>query len=182
MLNLGVSWAHTGRVRALAADDFTTVAPGFDFGKGLGDLPDSLAWARPFAMTGNVAYEFPTKSQSAGMPLPNNFDYGFAVEYSLPYLECCVRDVGLRRPWNQLIPLVEVALTMPVNHTAFPGVTTTGTIQPGVIWSGHYMQIGAEMIIPVNAASGHGLGGIIQLHFYLDDLFPQGLGRPISEW
>jgi hypothetical protein len=41
------------------------------------------------------------------------------------------------------------------------------------------MQIGAEMIIPVNRASGHGLGGLVQLHFYLDDIFPNSFGRPL---
>jgi hypothetical protein len=33
---------------------------------------------------------------------------------------------------------------------------TVGTIQPGIIWSGTYFQIGAEAIIPVNKQSGHG--------------------------
>jgi hypothetical protein len=38
------------------------------------------------------------------------------------------------------------------------------------------------MIIPTNNLSGHGIGGVVQLHFYLDDLFPKGIGRPISQW
>jgi hypothetical protein len=181
LANLAATWAHTGRVQALGAPDFTTISPGFDFGKGFGDLPRSLPWARPFAVTGNLGFDFPTKADSAGVPNPNNFNYGFAFEYSLPYLQCCVKDVGLRQPFNQLIPLVEVAFSTPMNRIT-PGVTTTGTIQPGIIWSGQYFQIGAEAIIPVNAASGKGLGGLVQLHFYLDDLFPHSFGRPVSEW
>jgi hypothetical protein len=38
------------------------------------------------------------------------------------------------------------------------------------------------MIIPTNSASGHGIGGVVQLHFYLDDLFPNTIGKPISQW
>lgn len=181
LANLSVSWAHTGRVQALGAPDFTTLSPGFDFGKGFGDLPGSLPFLRPFAVTGNLGFDFPTKTESAGVPNSNNFNYGFAFEYSLPYFQCCVRDFGLRRPFSQLIPLVEVAFTTPINRIT-PGVTTTGTVQPGIIWSGQYFQIGAEAIIPVNHASGRGLGGLVQLHFYLDDLFPHGVGRPVSEW
>jgi hypothetical protein len=180
LVGLNVSWAHTGRVAALGAPDFTTLSPTFNFGKGFGDLPSSLQFLRPFAITGNLGFDFPTKTESAGTPNPNNFNYGFALEYSLPYLPCCVRDIGLRAPFNRLIPLVEVSFTTPINRV--PASQTLGTIQPGIIWSGTYFQIGAEAIIPVNKLSGHGYGGVVQLHFYLDDLFPRSIGKPISEW
>jgi len=36
------------------------------------------------------------------VPNPSTFNYGFAFEYSLPYLECCVKDIGLREPFNRL--------------------------------------------------------------------------------
>jgi hypothetical protein len=180
LANLSVTWAHTGRVAALAAPDFTTLTPGFDFGKGFGDLPHDLPWLRPFAVTGNLSVDLPTKTESAGVPNPNNFNYGFAFEYSLPYLNCCVKDIGLGPFFSHLIPLVEVAFSTPINRIT-PGVTTTGTIQPGVIWSGQYFQVGAEAILPATRASGHGIGGLVQLHFYLDDIFPTTIGRPISE-
>lgn len=179
LLGLNVSWAHTGRVAALGAPDFTTLSPTFNFGKGLGDLAPSLAYLRPFAVTGNLGFDFPTKTESAGTPNPNSVNYGFAFEYSLPYLQCCVKDIGLRPPFSQMIPLVEVAFTTPINRVSSQ---TVGTIQPGIIWSGTYFQVGAEAIIPVNKQSGHGYGGVVQLHFYLDDLFPRSIGRPISEW
>jgi len=177
---LNVTWGNTGRVQALGAPGFTTLSPTFDFGKGFGDLPDSLPWLRPFALTGNLSFNFPTEAESAGMPNPNTFFYGFAIEYSLPYLQSEVKDIGLRAPFDRLIPLVEFALTTPVNR----GQTgmTTGTVQPGIIWAGQYFQVGAEAIIPTNSLSGHGIGGVVQLHFYLDDLFPNSIGRPISQW
>jgi hypothetical protein len=180
LASLNVSWAHTGRVAALGAPDFTTLTPGFAFGKGLGDLPHALAALRPIAVTGNLSVDFPSKTESAGTPNPNFFNYGFAVEYSLPYLQCCVKDVGLRRPFSQLIPVVEMAFSTPINRGE--GVSTVGTIQPGIIWSGETFQIGAEAILPVSGASGKGIGGVVQLHFYLDDLFPHSLGKPISQW
>jgi hypothetical protein len=180
LLGLNVTWAHTGRVQALGAPDFTTLSPTFDFGKGLGDLPRSLPYLRPIAITGNLGFNFPTKVQSAGVPNANTFNYGFAFEYSFPYLQCCVKDIGLRGPFNRLIPLVEVAFTTPINRVS--GSQTIGTIQPGVIWAGSYFQIGAEAILPATRLTGHGYGGVVQFHVYLDDLFPRSIGRPISEW
>jgi hypothetical protein len=31
----------------------------------------------------------------------------------------------------------------------------------------------------VTRATGRGFGGVVQLHFYLDDIFPGSLGRPL---
>jgi hypothetical protein len=179
LLGLSVTWGHTGRA-AVGAPDFTTLSPTFDFGKGFGDIPRSLPYLRPFAITGNLGFDFPTQPTTAGVPNPNNFSYGFAFEYSFPYMECCVKDIGLRPPFSQLIPLVEVAFSTPISRA--PANQTTGTIQPGIIWAGPYFQVGAEAIIPANRQTGHGYGGVVQLHFYLDDIFPRSIGRPISEW
>jgi hypothetical protein len=181
LAGLKVSWGHTGRVAALGQPGFTTLTPTFDWGKGFGDLPDSLNYLKPFAITGNLSVDFPTKIESAGVQHPNNFNYGFALEYPISYLESQVKDFGLRSPWQQMIPLVEFAAVTPFNRIT-PGVTTTGTIQPGVIWAGQYFQIGAEMILPMNRASGHGIGGLVQFHVYLDDAFSHSIGKPIAEW
>jgi hypothetical protein len=180
MLGVNSSWAHTGRVQALGADDFTTVSPLLDFGKGFGDLPDSLPWLRPFAITGNLSVGFPIKTESAGTPNPNNFNYGFAFEYSLPYLEQNVKDIGLTGAFKQMIPLVEVSYSTALNRVPVgQSGQTIGTVQPGVIWSGQYMQLGAEAIIPATRQTGNGYGGLIQVHFYLDDIFPNSFGRPL---
>jgi hypothetical protein len=177
LVGINSSWAHTGRVQALGADDFTTLSPLINYGKGFGDLPDSLPWLRPFAITGNLSVDFPTKTQSAGNPNPNNFNYGFAFEYSLPYLQQNVKDIGLGEPFKWMIPLVEMSYSTALNRGQ--AGQTIGTVQPGVIWSGQYMQIGAEAIIPVTRQAGHGYGGVVQLHFYLDDIFPNSFGRPV---
>ena len=56
---------------------------------------------------------------------------------------------------------------------------TTGTVNPGVIYVANKYQLGVEAIIPVNRASGDDVGVIGQLHLYLDDIFPNSLGRPL---
>jgi hypothetical protein len=34
-------------------------------------------------------------------------------------------------------------------------------------------------MIPLNSASGHGIGVVGELHFFFDDIFPNTLGKPI---
>jgi hypothetical protein len=172
-----VIWGHTGRVNGAGAPDFTTLSPTFDFGKGFGDLPDSLPWLRPFALTGNLGAGFPTKTQSNGNLHADTLNYGVALEYSLEFLQHHVRDVGLGAPFDRMVPLVELSMTTPFNRGQ--GSQTTGTIQPGIIWAGQYFQIAAEAILPVNSLSGHGIGGLVQFHLFLDDLFPDSIGKPI---
>src|SRR5579871_2449558 len=179
LVGLDVDWANTGAVHQGGADDHTTLSPTFDFGKGLGDLPDSLTWLKPLAVTGNLGFSFPTRVNSAGDLNQNTFNAGFAIEYSLEYLQHHVKDIGLGAPFDRLIPLVELTTSSPLNRGGGP---TTGTINPGLIWAGQYYQLGAEAIIPLNRSSGHNVGAIVQVHFYLDDLFPSVFGRPLFSW
>jgi hypothetical protein len=177
LAGLGVTWAHTG-AKSVANPDFTTLSPTFDFGKGFGDLPESMSWLRPLAITGNLSMAFPTKAHSGdGTPNPDVLNVGFAFEYSLEYLQHHVKDVGLSAPFDRMIPVVEVAASSPINRGQ--AGQTTGTVQPGVIWAGQYFQIGAEAIIPINSRTGHGVGAVLQLHSFLDDMFPNSIGRPL---
>jgi hypothetical protein len=91
-------------------------------------------------------------------------------------LQSFVQDVGLRAPFNRMIPLVEFAMSTALDRGASG---TTGTINPGIIWAGQNIQLAFEAVIPVNSASGNRVGWLAQLHFFLDDLFPQTVGRPI---
>jgi hypothetical protein len=130
--------------RSLGNDSFSTWTPTFYFGKGFGDLPDSLPLLKPFAITGTVGLGIPTSSGTQSDPNPNTLEWGLALEYSLIYLQEHVKDIGLKAPFNRLIPLVEFAMSTPLNR----GVDklTTGTINPGIIWSGQYFQLGIEAI------------------------------------
>ncbi len=176
LIGLGETWANTGHGGALGGPDFTTLSPTFDFGKGMGDLPNSLSWLRPFAITGNLSVDVPLKAESQGSPNPDVFNAGFAIEYSLIYLQSQVKNIGLGAPFNRMIPLVEITSSTPLDRGSGP---VTGLIAPGVIWAGQYCQIGAEALVPYGQGQGSGIGGVIQLHFFLDDLFPDSIGRPL---
>jgi len=45
----------------------------------------------------------------------NMLTVGFALQYSVLYLQSFVKDVGLSEPFNRLIPLVEVSLQKPLD-------------------------------------------------------------------
>ncbi|HMK68579.1 MAG TPA: hypothetical protein VK433_08535 [Stellaceae bacterium] len=182
MLSVGLETEIGGTgSKSIGADRVSTVTPTVYFGKGLGDLPDSWDWVRPFAVTGVIGYGIPWKINNTtdGEPTtrPNTLGWGFSLQYSIPYLQGYVRDLGIGAPFNRLIAVVEFNMETALNRGG--NGQTTGTISPGLIWAGQYYQIGAEMIVPVNRATGHGVGGIVQLHFYLDDIFPQSIGKPI---
>ncbi len=176
ILSAGVDWdvGHTGSAD-IGAEDFSTVTPTVFFGKGFGDVPSDAL--KPFAITGTLGYGFPTARHSDGDTNPDALVYGITLQYSIPYLQQHVKDMGWGAPFNRLTPIVESSFTTPIAHT--PGHGTTGSIYPGVIWSGQSMQLGLEAQLPVNSASGDGIGYLAQLHFYLDDIFPTSIGRPI---
>jgi hypothetical protein len=142
-------------------------------------------------MTGTFGYSF-TSSKKITSPVidpdtgsttlavdhvSNTLNYGVAIEYSNFYLRANVHDFGLPEWVNRLTPLVEFNFVTPVTDRY--GEKTIGTINPGIIWSGPSMQFGIEAIIPVTKATGKNVGIIAQLHFYLDDIFPQTIGRPL---
>ena len=162
---IGGSGAHS------VADTFTTYTPTILFGKGFGQLPDSMALLRPLAVTGTIGYAIPgtgTESKS--------IEWGGALEYSLLYLQTNVRDQGFSTFVAHLTPVVEFDFSTP---TDAGGGGTTGTFNPGLIWSGQYTQLAVEATIPVNHASGDNVGVLMQLHFYIDDIFPHSLGTPL---
>jgi hypothetical protein len=164
----GVGFDIGGSGSRAIADRFTTTTPEVLFGKGLGDLPDSMALLRPLAVTGVIGYAIPGARGE-----PDSLQWSGALEYSLLYLQNNVRDQGFSSVVAHLTPLVEFAMETPDSGGA------TGTINPGLIWSGQYTQFGIEAVVPVNRASGRNVGVLMQLHFYIDDIFPATMGTPI---
>lgn len=191
-VGLSVEWGGTG-AESVGADPFNTYTPTVYFGKGFGDLPDALAWIRPVAMTGQIGYAIPGRNSTTtfgidpdtGNPAadtefhPRVLHWGGTIQYSMPYLKSAVVDLGLPDFINHLIPLVEATMQTPLSNTLTSGMLTTGTINPGVIWVGNTFQFGVEALIPINRQSGTHVGVIAQLHFYLDDIDPHGIGKPI---
>lgn len=185
---LEVEFGHTGS-SAVGAESFTVYTPTLFIGQGFGGLPDDMRMARPFALTGQIGYAIPSKSSITSVDPdsgdtstelnPRFLTYGGSLQYSMPYLKSNVVDLGLPAFFDHLVPIVEFQFQTPVSNYKGSGIGTTGTVSPGLIWIGKYFQVGLEAIIPVNRASGTGVGVIAQLHFYLDDLFPNSIGKPI---
>jgi hypothetical protein len=186
IVSAGVDWDIGGTgARRVGAESFSTITPGIFFGKGFGDLPADMKFLRPFAITGLVGYGIPTRSSTTTVSdqgdtdvefNPHTLEWGFAIEYSLPYLQSFVQDVGLQAPFNRMIPLVEFSMSTALDRGQSG---TTGTVNPGVLWAGQSIQVGLEAVIPINRRSGNSVGVLAQLHFFLDDLFPQTFGKPL---
>jgi len=182
ILSIGVDadLGGTGAKR-IGAEDFSVISPTFFFGKGFGDVFDQMSPMRALAVTGSIGIGIPTKARSSDgeggyEEHPDTFQLGLALEYSLPYFNTQIKNLGMGSLLARLVPLVELSLETPIDRG---GGKTTGTVNPGVLLTGQYVQFSAEAIIPVNRDSGHNVGFIAQLHFYIDDIFPNSLGRPL---
>jgi hypothetical protein len=169
MTSVGIDAELGGTGSKAIADSFSTLSPTVFAGKGFGDLPDSLAYLRPIAVTGEAG---PSLTTGAGQP--NAFNYGFTVQYSLPYLQQHVHDLGLPEPLSDIIPLVEIPLSRSQGQT-------TGTINPGFIWINRYGQFGIEAQLPINRASGSHVGILVQAHIFFDDVAPTTIGKPLFQ-
>jgi hypothetical protein len=190
LASVGMAWEVGGTgSRAIGAERFSTFTPAVFFGKGFGDVASPML--KPLAVTGSLGIAIPRRSSTTTTdtdpdtgaivtnvdPNPHVLQLGFALEYSLPYLQSFVKDVGLSEPFSRMIPLVEVSLQRPLDRVT--AKRTTGTINPGVLWVGRVVQVGVEAVIPINRQSGHGVGMQAQLLFFLDDIFPSSIGRPL---
>ncbi len=190
VISLALGWAIGGvGSKDVEAVSFSELNPNLTFGKGFGDLPNSLSYLKPFALTGVFGAKVPTRSSSKKVEIhhseveieieqrPNVLQWGFVVEYSVPYLQSFVKDIGLPFPFNRMIPVVEFALETPLDRGS--AGDTTGTVNPGVIWTKKSFQFAVEAVIPINDRTGENVGVRGMFHLFLDDLFPKSLGRPL---
>lgn len=173
------------------AEPFSVISPTLLFGKGFGDLPASLKYLKPAAVTGAFAVNFPTDSETVTEEVDpetgdvetgiarnaNTLSWGFTAQYNLDYLQSFVQDVGLSTPFSHLIPVVEANFETCLDRGC--GGETAGTINPGLIWFGEVAQLGIAAQIPVNDRTGNDVGVLALIHFFIDDLFPNSLGRPV---
>jgi hypothetical protein len=186
--NLAWGIGHSG-ARGVDGNLPDLVQPGIFFGKGFGDVPDSLAWLRPFAITGAIAAELPTSSTSTNFgPDPSTgqlaptithhvdtLHWGLSIQYSTLYLTDRFNPGRLPKnePLNQWVPLVEFAFTSP------RGQKTAATMNPGFSYVGTNWQVAVEAIVPLNSEAGRGIGARTQLLLFLDDLMPSLFGKPL---
>jgi hypothetical protein len=145
-------------------DGTSTFTPTYYFGKGMGDLPDSMALLKPFAITGTIGVAIAQNRSN-----PDVFQPGITVQYSMPYLKSAVKDYDLPNFLNHLIPVVEIPLSVGLNNGAH---SWGGTVNPGIIYIGNTWQFGIEASLPLTAGDQHGVGVNGQFHVFLDDLVP----------
>ncbi len=79
-----------------------------DVGKGFGDLPKSLNILRPFAVTAELSETLPGQAWTNGNQNSTNLNWGFTVQYSLPYYNSHVAEID-NDFFKHLIPLTEFA-------------------------------------------------------------------------
>ena len=164
-------------------------------GKGFGDV--ETEWLRPFAVTGEMDYSWSTHpidfsfDPVTGLSVsqtPTFLTYGATLQYSLLYMNAFVHEVP--EFFRQLIPTMEFSLATPVSNIgpsvqgSIPGThQTTGTWGPGIYYLGRLgpisFEVGAVAQIPINSASGRHVGALAILDFFLDDMFPDSIGKPI---
>jgi hypothetical protein len=168
LVSVSLDWgiAHSGAA-AVGADSPNTIQPGIFFGKGFGDLPDSLSWLRPFAITGAVVDEIPLGTVSRALapnvstggfdsvrsPTDEILHWGLSIQYSTFYLTSRF-DGGppKEEPLNQWVPLIEFSFDSP------RGQVTAATANPGFAYVAVKWQVSAEAILPLNHAGGTGPG------------------------
>jgi len=190
LVSAGFGWgiAHSG-AQGVGANAPDLLQPGIFFGKGFGDLPDGLAWLRPFGITGAITLEHPMTGSSInfgvdpstgqlGPMLTRNVDtlhWGFAIEFSTLYLTNHFTPGRLPKeePLNQLVPLVEFSFDSP------RGQKTAATMNPGFSYVAVTWQVAVEAIVPLNSEAGRTVGGRAQLLLFLQDLIPSVFGKPL---
>src|SRR6516162_569133 len=94
--SIGLIWDIGGSGRkSLGNPSFSTWTPTCYFGKGFCHLPYNLPFLRPIAITGTLGLGIPSSSGTQSSPNPDTLQWGFALEYSLIYLQQHVKDIGL---------------------------------------------------------------------------------------
>jgi len=176
MVSVGVIrlFARSGSAQLRSAGAISSVGstqPTLYLGKGLGELP--VDYLRPLAVTGEVGYQVSDSSHVS----PSQWAYGASLQYSMPYLQQHVKALDVPEFFTRLVPLVEISFTSPTRGP------TTGTISPGILYESDKWQFGVEAIISGNHATrlSQGTGVLLQFHLFLDDIFPNSLGKPLFD-
>ncbi len=171
-----IDWGNTAT--GSQTTPYNVYQPVIDIGKGFGDLPKSLNILRPLAVTAELSESLPGQAWTDGNPNSTNLNWGFTVQYSLPYYNSHVAEID-NAFFKHLVPIAEFAFSKPLYNYAPGGNQTTGTFQPGAVYITDKWQFALEAVVPMNSASGRGTGVVGELDLFLDDVLPNTLGKPI---
>jgi hypothetical protein len=101
LISASLIWGIGGLgTKAVGGYGPNTLQPSLTFGKGFGDLSDTLKWLRPFAIAGAIAPEFPLDGRTKTLLFqpgadvsrygylhnPDTIQWAFAIEFSTLYL------------------------------------------------------------------------------------------------
>ncbi len=180
---------------------FGSTTPTVYGGKGFGDVPAD--WVRPFAVSGELGYTIadtelkrtapanPAQGIAASFTAASfnaaSFNDGnsnawfgaFSVQYSIPYLQSQVRNVGIGGIFAKMIPIVEFTWSSPASQPS--NGATSWIAAPGVIYLAQWGELGVEALVPLDHAAGTNVGAVGLVHFFFDDLFPHSIGKPLLQ-
>jgi hypothetical protein len=147
--------------------------PFFLYGRGFGDLPDSLRYLRPFAVQGDFGPEV-----SAGPGTATTFAHDVCLQYSIPYLQAAVRDLGLGWPLSDLIAVTEFNFEHGV-HGEEAGRDVI-SMTPGIVYMDRYVEIGfgGRVLLSGDARDDFDWGIIGIVDLFIDDIFPWSRWQP----
>jgi len=158
---------------AVGAEQDWSFKPFLLCGKGFGDLPRWLQYLRPLAVQCDAGFEI-----SIDHARTTTLAYNMAWQYSIPYLQSVVRDVGLGWPFNDLIAVTEFNFEHGV-HGEDSGQARYFTT-PGIVYMDRYVEVGVAGRFPLTGQAHEeinwGGGGIVDL--FIDDIFPASNWQP----
>jgi len=168
------STAPTGS-RSVGAEGDWSFKPFFLYGKGLGDLPQTLKYLRPLALQGDAGFEISTDHDRT-----TTFAHNVAIEYSVPYLQSFVRDFGLGWPLRNFIADTEFNFEHGA-HGAEEG-RVSAVVTSGVVYMDRWVEVGVAGRFPLNGRAHEeldwGVIGIVDL--FIDDLLPWTRWQPVG--
>jgi hypothetical protein len=142
-------------------------------GKGFGDLPAFLRYVRPLAVQCDAGFEI-----SIDHARTTTLAYDMAWQYSIPYLQSFVYDLGLGWPFNDLIAVTEFNFEH-VMHGEDSGQSRYFTT-PGIVYMDRYVEVGVAGRFPLTGQAHQeinwGVVGIVDL--FIDDIFPPSKWQP----
>lgn len=150
--------------------NYNVYTPTFYFGKGFGNVSGMKA-LRPFAVTGALGVDIPSHAD-----VSHNLVSDFSLQYNNTYPESFMQRPGVPSFLKNSIFLVELPVTTCLDQSCRG--QATATINPGIALVNFAGQIALEGTLPVNSHTGNSVGVLVQAHLYLDNLFPDSIGKP----
>ena len=154
---------------AIREQGHTSLGPELLWEKGAGDLPNLpvLKYLRPFGFQSDLGY-----LPALGGQTSHELFADGVIEYSLPYLNNSVQDIGLKRPLRNLFLFTEInydqLIAGPSGQT-FPSLVAT----PGIAYVGYYFQLSFGTQLALNNASRSDTHAVLigLIDIFYDSLF-----------